>query len=69
MPKYLTTAYFDKSHGVPKLDESNMMPSSLIGTGTPTNATFLRGDRTWAVPPGGGGNSILLEDAGVLLLE
>ena len=30
---------------------------ALNATGTPNGTTFLRGDNTWAVPAGGGGNS------------
>lgn len=31
--------------------------SQLAGTGTPSAATYLRGDQAWATPSGGGGMS------------
>ena len=36
---------------------------SQLGSGTANSTTFLRGDRTWAVPAGGGGSGEALEQA------
>ena len=33
-------------------------PPALLGTGTPSDKTFLRGDMTWATPAGGSGDYI-----------
>lgn len=44
--------------GVPVLDGSTLVPTSEMGTGVADNTKFLRGDRTWAVPSGGGGSGV-----------
>ncbi len=48
-------------NGYPSLDGSALVPSDELATGTADNTTFLRGDGTWAVPPGGGVGSIAEE--------
>lgn len=35
--------------------EGEVPPAQLATAGTPDNTTFLRGDQTWATPPGGVG--------------
>jgi len=39
------------------LSPSLIVPPDELGTGTPSNAVFLRGDGVWATPAGGGGTS------------
>lgn len=54
----LTLPFLDKSdlHPHTNLDagvafDSGVVPVEHLGTGTPTEETFLRGDGAWAVPP------------------
>ena len=35
------------------------IPVGVLATGTPTGSKFMRDDRTWAVPPGTGGTSLV----------
>ena len=43
--------------GYASLDSSTLIPIPQLGTGTPDGTKFLRDDRTWAVPAGGGGGA------------
>jgi hypothetical protein len=43
--------------GYPSLDASALVPFAQLGTGTATGSKFLRDDRTWQVPAGGGGGA------------
>lgn len=40
--------------GYASLDSTTKVPVAQLGTGTPTGALFLRDDRSWAAPSGGG---------------
>jgi hypothetical protein len=44
--------------GYAGLDSSTLVPVALLGTGTANSSKFLRGDRVWATPAGGGGGTI-----------
>ena len=37
------------------------IPTSVLGSGTPTGTKFLKDNNTWAVPAGGGGGATLTE--------
>lgn len=50
--------------GYASLDSSTLIPTAQHGTGTADTTTFLRGDRSWAVPPGGGTGASLTRIAG-----
>jgi hypothetical protein len=43
--------------GYAPLDSGLLVPVANLGTGTPTGLKFLRDDRVWAVPAGGGGGT------------
>lgn len=43
--------------GYASLDGSVLVPFAQLGSGTPSGSKFLRDDRTWAVPAGGGGGT------------
>jgi hypothetical protein len=49
--------------GYAPLDSGLLVPVANLGTGTPTGLKFLRDDRVWAVPAGGGGGSLTIEEA------
>lgn len=46
------------ANGYASLDAGTLVPFAQLGTGTATGSKFLRDDRTWAVPAGGGGVSL-----------
>jgi hypothetical protein len=48
--------------GYAPLDSGLLVPVANLGTGTPTGLKFLRDDRVWAVPAGGGGGSLTIEE-------
>lgn len=51
----VTPAKLDRAYA--DLDGTSKVPTAELGTGVANNSTFLRGDRTWAAPPGGGASS------------
>jgi hypothetical protein len=59
--------------GYAPLDSGLLVPVANLGTGTPTGSKFLRDDRVWAVPAGGGGSGTdvasILTTPGDLLIE
>jgi hypothetical protein len=44
--------------GYAPLDSGLLVPGANLATGTPTGLKFLRDDRVWAVPAGGGGSGL-----------
>ena len=43
--------------GYAGLNGSGTVPTTQLGSGSPTTSTFLRGDGAWAFTPGGGGGN------------
>lgn len=43
--------------GYASLDAGTLVPVAQLGTGTPDGTKFLRDDRTWVTPAGGGGGA------------
>jgi hypothetical protein len=43
------------ANGYASLDGSTLVPAAQLATGTPDGTKFLRDDRTWQTPAGGGG--------------
>ena len=50
-----TTDLADGAVTAIKISNGQVGIAKLSATGTPGNTTYLRGDNTWGVPPGGGG--------------
>lgn len=48
------------AYGYAELDSAILVPPARLGSRTADATKFLRGDRTWAVPAGGGGTDRLL---------
>jgi hypothetical protein len=42
---------------IPKSGAGGLLAAGWLGSGTPDNSVFLRGDGVWAAPPGGGGGT------------
>jgi len=51
--------------GYASLDSGTKVPVAQLGAGTPTGAKYLRDDRSWETPPGGGtpGDTVVTEKA------
>lgn len=47
------TANKGAASGYAALNASTVVPTAQLGSGTANSSTFLRGDSTWASPPGG----------------
>lgn len=58
---YLEKADLVHSHSGSDITSGLVAPARL-GTGSPSASNFLRGDGTWAAPPGGGGDFLSLSD-------
>lgn len=41
---------------------SQISPRQIRATGTPSSATYLRGDGTWSTPAGTSGASVFVQD-------
>jgi hypothetical protein len=54
------TAEKGVANGYAELDSGVLVPTIRLGSGAADATKFLRGDRTWVVPPGGGGTDRLL---------
>lgn len=56
--QYVLDAEKGVASGIPTLGLDILVPTAQLGTGVADNTKFLRGDKTWATPAGGGGGSI-----------
>jgi hypothetical protein len=58
-PAYQLESQKSQADGYAALDNGVRVPTTQLGAGSANNQTFLRGDQTWATPPGGAGQMIV----------
>jgi hypothetical protein len=61
LPQYQKESEKGAASGYASLDAGTKVPTAQLGSGTADSTTFLRGDQTYAVPPGGGGGGGLTQ--------